>query len=258
MNLFKSGRGSHWYSQDGNPHHEVEMKTKPGEFRPTTVGDARKLNLLPSVTNVLGVVAKPELDAWKQSQAVLAALTLPRIDGESDDDFADRVVRDATQQVKDAALRGVKIHHAVESWLTMRRVDVCVSVERLFTPFIEWSDKNILNVLSAEQTVIGDGYAGRYDVYAELRGIGLAIVDIKSRKRGANGKFMLYDADDMQLAAYQAPFGNRPRRVSILIDSNEPSEPFMHVWPAEKDDAAYKAFLGAFEAWKYIKNYYPS
>jgi hypothetical protein len=51
-------------------------------MRPTTLRDARKLGLLPSVTNVLGVINKPELVEWKMTQAVLAALTLPRRDGE--------------------------------------------------------------------------------------------------------------------------------------------------------------------------------
>jgi len=37
---------------------------------------------------VLGVIAKPALDAWKQEQAILAALTLPRNEGEPLDEFA--------------------------------------------------------------------------------------------------------------------------------------------------------------------------
>src|SRR5436190_23373532 len=47
----------------------------------STLRDARKLGLLPSVTNILGVITKPELTAWLQEQAVLAALTLPRLEG---------------------------------------------------------------------------------------------------------------------------------------------------------------------------------
>ena len=67
------------------------MHTVPsakGEARATTLRDARKLGLLPSVTNVLGVINKPELVEWKMTQAVLAALTLPRRDGGGEDGFA--------------------------------------------------------------------------------------------------------------------------------------------------------------------------
>ena len=85
MKLF-SPDSAHWYQRDGVPLHTV-LSAK-GEPRPTTLRDARKLGLLPSVTNILGVIAKPGLTSWLQEQAVLAALTLPRIEGESEDAFA--------------------------------------------------------------------------------------------------------------------------------------------------------------------------
>ena len=78
---------SHWYFPDGTPIHEVPRADGKGT-RPTSLRDARKLGLFPSVTNVLGVIAKPALDAWKQEQAILAALTLPRNEGEPLDEFA--------------------------------------------------------------------------------------------------------------------------------------------------------------------------
>ena len=71
-------------------------------MRPTTLRDARKLGLLPSVTNVLGVINKPELVEWKMTQAVLAALTLPRLEGEGEDAFAKRVVEQGKDVVEDA------------------------------------------------------------------------------------------------------------------------------------------------------------
>jgi hypothetical protein len=76
--------------------------------------DARKFDLVPSVTNVLGVIAKPELTAWLQEQAVLAALTLPRIDGESEDVFAKRVVTDSLTTRDGAADFGTAFHHGAE------------------------------------------------------------------------------------------------------------------------------------------------
>src|SRR5512136_668210 len=79
MKLFNP-ENAHWYRRDGEPLHSVP--SAKGEPRPTTLRDARKLGLLPSVTNVLGVINKPELVEWKMTQAVLAALTLPRLEGE--------------------------------------------------------------------------------------------------------------------------------------------------------------------------------
>ena len=100
MRLFNP-ENAHWYRRDGEPLHSVP--SAKGDPRPTTLRDARKLSLLPSVTNVLGVINKPELVEWKMTQAVLAALTLPRMDGEDLGVFAKRVVEDAQSQVKGAA-----------------------------------------------------------------------------------------------------------------------------------------------------------
>src|SRR5262252_4924511 len=107
MKLF-SPESAHWYRRDGEPLHSV-LSSK-GELRPTTLRDARKLGLLPSVTNVLGVIHKPELVEWKVTQAVLAALTLPRGQGEELGVFAKRVVEDAQSQVRGAAEFGKAFH----------------------------------------------------------------------------------------------------------------------------------------------------
>jgi len=100
MKLFNPDN-AHWYKRDGEPLHSV--LSGRGEPRPTTLRDARKLGLLPSVTNILGVINKPELVEWKMTQAVLAALTLPRLEGEGEDAFARRVVDDAQSRVRTAA-----------------------------------------------------------------------------------------------------------------------------------------------------------
>jgi hypothetical protein len=104
--------GSHFYMPNGQPLYEIEMKTKPGEFRRTTVVDARKAGALPSVTTILGVLDKPALTAWKITNGILAALTLPRLDDESDDDFAKRVAADAGEMSKGAEDLGTTDHNA--------------------------------------------------------------------------------------------------------------------------------------------------
>jgi len=94
-----------------------------GEPRPTTLRDARKLNLLPSVTNIIGVIAKPELTAWLQEQAVMAALTLPRLPGETEDAFARRVVEDSLTTRDGAADFGTAFHHGAERVAKTLEVD---------------------------------------------------------------------------------------------------------------------------------------
>src|SRR5262250_1044469 len=113
MILIERQPPSHWYLQDGRPFHEIAKKDGSGN-RPVTLADARKVLAFPSVTNVLGVLAKPGLDAWKIEQGIMAALTLPRREDEALDSFAHRVVTDMSAQVENAAEFGTAIHHACE------------------------------------------------------------------------------------------------------------------------------------------------
>src|SRR5512138_1856694 len=120
MKLFNP-ENAHWYRRDGEPLHSVLAAN--GELRPTTLRDARKLGLLPSVTNVLGVINKPELVEWKMTQAVLAALTLPRQENEGEDQFAKRVVEDAQSRVRTAAEFGSAFHAGAQQVANSLEVD---------------------------------------------------------------------------------------------------------------------------------------
>jgi hypothetical protein len=74
-------KSQHWYDKDGNAVFEV-AKAKGGGMRATTIADARKLNLYPSVTTVLSVLSKPSLDDWKLQQVAERAYSNPPQDNE--------------------------------------------------------------------------------------------------------------------------------------------------------------------------------
>lgn len=114
--------GGHWYDRQGNPVYEVPCSSKDG-MRPTTIRDAVKLDLVPSVTAILGVAAKPGLEAWKAKQILEASLTLPRIDGETLDDYAVRVMEDAKAQSALARDKGTQLHAAIEFWIQGKPFD---------------------------------------------------------------------------------------------------------------------------------------
>ena len=113
--LIKIDKAAHWYTRDGAPAYEVPRADGKG-MRATTVRDARKDDLVPSVTTVLRVLANPVLEAWKQEQCVLSALTLPREDDESEDDYAKRVVLDSKETSRKAMTLGTDVHAAIEDW----------------------------------------------------------------------------------------------------------------------------------------------
>lgn len=260
MQLFQSSSSAHWYDKTGKPCHSVPYadKKRAGETRSTTLGDARKMNLLPSVTSILGVIDRPQLNDWKQTQCVLSAITLPRQDGEVDDDFAKRVVADSWEYVSEAADRGTKVHKAIENYLLFGEISPDIAVRDIFMPFVDWAAANIENIHFSERVLVGDGYAGTCDLKAEIRGVGLSIIDFKTR-RPYNGKFSGYLTDNLQLSAYRAADGfHTPHRLSVFINSETAEEPHIHQWPVDDNDASYDAFMAAFTLWKYDRNYNPT
>src|SRR5260221_9315801 len=167
MILIERQPASHWYLRDGTPFHEIAKKDGLGN-RPVTLADARKVRALPSVTNVLNVLAKPGLDAWKIEQGIMAALTLPRGNEEPLDCFAHRVVADMGEQVEKAADFGTAIHNACEVYALNKQLPDDAKLLEHLRSWVEWFDANVERVASIEQVFVhpDHGYAGRVDMIA--------------------------------------------------------------------------------------------
>lgn len=256
MILIKRESASHWYLRDRTPFHEVERADGSG-MRPATLRDARKVRAYPSVTNILSILAKPALDAWKQEQAILAALTLPRSNGESLDAFAQRVVADMGAQVDRAADLGSAVHTACEVYASTHELPENPDVARLFTPVREWFDAEVVRIDCIERVVTHDewGYGGRVDMVAKLRSTGSwAVVDFKTqrlkpalkrmrRTSGTSGMATFYETWPLQLEAYrQAILAEATRKqpldiVSVVIGSAEPAPVIPRVWPRDEQTA---------------------
>lgn len=257
MKIFTPSSNAHWYFIDGSPCHQVENKSKPGTMRNTTVTDARKLGLLPSVTGIVKQLDRPMLNAWRCEQAVLAALTLPKNPDENDTDFAHRVAADAESIVEKAANRGVRIHNAIEMFLTIEEKTDDPEIRPLVDPFYDWAKANIERIQFVEQTVVSKmGYAGRLDLKAEFRGLGWRYADYKSRK-AYNGKIRAYPEDGYQLAAYKQADGDSCRCTSIFINSEVPEAPTINDWEGLDIFESQQVFNHLFEIWKLTKRYNP-
>ena len=257
MKLF-SPDAAHWYQRDGQPLHTV-LSAK-GEPRPTTLRDARKLDLLPSVTNILGVIAKPELTAWLQEQAVMAALTLPRIAGETEDAFAKRVVEDSLTTRDGAADFGTAFHHGAERIAQTLEVDPADLLSAWLNRYRDWWQENVLTCRWTEQRVVSNqfGYAGTADLLIEHKLHGLCLVDIKTQKVKAGAKASAYKSWAYQLAAYRKALGVEARCINLIVNSVAPETPIEHVWGETEMDAGLRAFMAARELWVIEKGYDPS
>ena len=190
----------HWYDLDGNPAYTIIGKN--GKERNTTVADARKLNLVPSVTTILGIAAKPGLNVWLQQQVLYAALTLPRLDEESEEEWLIRVMSDARSTGRNAADRGTRMHGVLECFYRSKELSIwpiyVVETDRAVREHFgeqEWI---------AETSASKEGFGGKVDLWSQ-HGEGI-VIDFKT-KEGSLDKVAAYHEHEMQLAAYRHLLG---------------------------------------------------
>jgi hypothetical protein len=117
-----------------------------------------------------------------------------------------------------------------------------------------------------------EGYAGRVDLIAKIKGVGWSVVDFKTQKikRSPKGepKPAFYETWPLQLAAYlYAAKNSIPRQidglVSLVIDSSQPGPMHVKVWAGvecEAKDAEwyYERFLAVMDLWMFVKDYKPA
>ena len=217
----RASESNHWYTRDGAPMYTVEA-AKGGQ-RATTLRDARKLNLVPSVTTVLNVAAKPALNQWLQRQVLLAALTLPRRDSEPEDEWIARIMDDSKEQGRAAADAGTEIHAAIQSFYegTVYKgheeyVKGCVDAIRSY--FNDWA------WISERSFAHEIGFGGKCDLHVPAsEGFGGFVVDIKTKEFTDPDKVDAYDDHLMQLAAYRVGLGMPDARcANIFVSRNTP------------------------------------
>lgn len=247
---------SHWYYPDGRPCYNVPYADPKKGNRPTTLADARKLGLLPSVTTLLKILHKEALVNWLIENACLAVLTSPRKDGEELDAFVERVLH--TERVQDeesrmARDRGTEIHAALE--LAFLDQGMASDMESWIGPVFE--DLNARGkTIGAELIVVGDGYAGKIDLVTEFNG-SVWLWDFKTTKRlPTRGAWMEHI---LQLSGYAAAYerldASRPIRTgNVYISTIESGKYYViehEPWGPTYNDG----FVPLVRLWQYLNNY---
>jgi hypothetical protein len=251
---------SHWYREDGTPVHRLPTADGSGE-RPTTIRDAKRLGLYPSVTSILGVLAKPGLEKWKLDQVALATLRAPKQAEESEDYWCSRVRNVAFEQVEQAADMGTMIHGALEAAMAGEPYDPELRV--YIQPVLEWKEKTGIEIVDREVRMVNkaEGYAGTADVLFRYGQNGIGILDYKTRKTKPTEKTLTaYDNQAMQLAAYAATYWGpenveRVLAANIFISTTEPGRMEVVKHPDLTRD--WKAFRMVAALWRYQKGYDP-
>ena len=228
----------HFYTQTGEPAYRI--KGKNGVERNTTIRDCRQLGLVPSVTTILGIIAKPGLNNWLQQQVLLAALTLPRVDGESEENWLQRVMSDARSTGREAADRGTRMHGELEKYFDHGSHDApyyCHTVEKAldshFGEHVLWE---------SERSFAWGGFGGKVDLSAPN-----IVVDFKS-KEGDLSKVTAYHEQILQLAAYREGLGMPAARCANVYFNEQGDVKLIE--HSENDLAE------AYECFQYLLSYY--
>lgn len=251
----RAAEDSHWYTRDGTPMYEVRARN--GRMRKATLADARKLDLVPSVTTILSIFVKEALERWKMRQVAYAAATTEQGD-ETTDEFIARVVEEAFEEVADAADLGKRTHAAISLYLTENMPCLDEEVLPFFGAFARWANGNIETMLFSERAFAVHGYGGKVDLGAILRDGTTAVIDTKTQRSKPGKAMVAWDGFGEQLAAYARGLGyDDARLLNVIISTTEPGrlEVIEHTSEREK---LLEVFDAAFRVWTYRKRYDPT
>lgn len=234
----------HWYDRGGAPRYTVPAAN--GFQRPTTLRDARKLNLVPSVTTILNIAAKPGLTLWMQRQVLLAALTLPRLADESEDTFIARILEDSKAQARAAADAGTDIHASIQGFYEGQ--DVSRHREHVEATTRTITDAFGYHGWIAERSFAHEiGFGGKVDLHSP-QGV---VIDIKTKEFTENDKVDAYDEHLMQLSAYRVGLGMPDARcANVFVSRSVPGLCKLIEWSQDDLSRGWEMFVRLLQFWQ--------
>ena len=261
-----------WYRRDGAPVRAiwpVEGSLRFAKMQPVTLRDAREQGYLPSVENVLSVIAQPELESWKRERAVVEGLGMPRLPGEHGEAFAKRVVAVAETAWNGAADFSADFHIGAACVAHGVRVGPPHPAAEWLRHYRDWLKANCVRLLGTERVLVNEevGYAGTADLLMEHRVHGLTLVDLKTQHVRGNSGSATYRSWGYELAAYRAAFRSSPgcgatrgrpvTCMNLILNSREPHPPVEAPLSEEHLERGWSAFEAAHRLWVMEKSYDP-
>jgi len=249
----------HWYCAETGEARYTYTNSK-GEEKDTTKREARKLNLVPSVTGIIDVIAKPGLEVWKEQQLLKAVLDWPPPD---DFDQTELTPEEWIKQIKliasaigrEAAERGRQIHDALEQWFS----DPPVNTQ---DPFITTAVDCIYSELGTssafswvpEASFARDGYGGKIDLHSKS-GQGI-IIDFKTKITSDKKKMKATDSNIMQLAAYRHGLDlPNARCYNLFISTEEAGVLHLQEITEEELQRGWQMFKSLLKYWQLVNKF---
>jgi hypothetical protein len=256
-----ASESSHWYTKTGEPAYTVIGAN--GKVRNTTLADARKLDLVPSVTTIASVEAKPQLTQWLVQQGMMACLTLPRLAGEDEQTFMARALDDSKQQVRAAADRGTYLHGLLEKSVSIMALhkDCTVEDEEYILPILNWLNDNFPGYTwSVERSFAHRKlkYGGKVDLHGTHETLPSVVLDYKCKDFDDPKKKLAYDEHCSQLTAYaEGLFGDpiETRLFNIFVSSTKPGLFIVKEWDEDEKTYGWRSFRAMIDLWQARKKF---
>jgi hypothetical protein len=245
-----AAQSGHWYCpKTGEPRYTITKKDGNGT-RATTIRDARLHGFVPSVTTIIRCAAKPGLERWKVSQALDAAMKLPKLPDESEEAFKDRAWQESERMAREAAERGTSLHASLEAYFKGGKVPA---------EHVPHADKVSETLLAhgltgpweAERSFASDlGFGGKLDLSAAN-----CVLDFKSKPRIEDGKLLAYDEHCIQLAAYAYGLHRPDARLVNVFVGLEDVKVALVEWSPREAERGWKMFQLLLDYWKLANNF---
>jgi len=268
----------HWYQRDGTPSHFRPKKTGAGN-RPTTLADARKEGLIPSVSGYLKLLSAPQLEDWKLNQVVAACYRNPPVADLTLEEYQRDMKALAFESVTAAADVGSLVHAAIEAeykdeeWDPGQNVTMPSGIKAMLGdmvyPAIDLIKSLGLEVVESEFSVVNPeyGYAGTTDIAFKCSdGDRHGILDFKTKATKHGKEVEAYEQHAMQIAAYCAaywgkgcdyPIGEHAVGYNVFISTTEVGRVCHVKYEAEELIEAWDSFKCLLPLWRRRNKYDP-
>jgi hypothetical protein len=212
----------------------------------------------PSVTTVLGIIAKPALIPWARNRALdsVHASLSERVGGITTitPEWIGSVIAEARRRPDEerdkAANFGTQAHLLIDGIIQGGDPDIPPEMEPVVGSFLQWRHGSRLDILLSEQMVFSADhhYAGAMDAVAYRDDGALCALDWKT----SNG---LYPENSLQVAAYAKALGEMTgEQVAeawiVRLGKNAPEFEARQVVDI---DASFDAFLAALSLWRSMR-----
>ena len=272
--------GGHWYTLDGKAAHTQPTKTKGAKSptRSTTISDAKRLGLLPSVSAYTRMLAAPYLERYKMLEVAKACYACPPAGGESYDDYAKHILDKSGKDGSGAAQVGTQVHAAIDLYFTdPEHYMACphivcqdgseVPADSFVLPAIAKIQALGLEVKSTETVLVNPayGYAGTTDMVFS-KGEQCGILDFKTKRTHEGEPVISGDTHCMQIAAYHAahwgasdgePIGVNATGYNVYISTTEIGRVDVVEYSRDELLEGWSAFKSCCTLYRYIKKFDP-